>query len=326
MNPVTISVIVLVYNVEKFIERCAVSLFEQTMEHNIEYIFVNDCSPDSSITKLENIIQKYPNRKEQIRIINHSKNLGSGAARNTGLNMSKGEYIIYCDGDDWVDSDMYATLYSNIIKNSSDIICCDFYQEYSHKQVYNKQKVPSDSVSIIKNMLTSKLHGSVCNKLVKRSLYVDNNIFFPERINIWEDLYASIRLFFYAKKISYVSQAFYHYNQQNTGSLLSTHSLKKTEEKIAICNRIKEFFREKGCFYQYIDEIHQRELLAKMDFVTDKKIRNFMYWRELWPESQSQILYSNFSFYNKIVLLCVAHQFDKAASNCLAIKSFLKSI
>ena len=110
MNIPKVSVIVLIYKVEKYIERCARSLFCQTMQ-DIEYVFVNDCTPDCSIQILQSVIDEYPQRKSDIKIISHEKNMGSGVARNTGLEVADGEYIIYCDGDDWVDPDMYEKLY-----------------------------------------------------------------------------------------------------------------------------------------------------------------------------------------------------------------------
>ncbi len=95
-----VSIIVPIYNVEKYIERCAVSLFEQDFE-DIEYIFVNDCTPDNSVEILEKVIEKYPNRKSHLKIVHHKENKGLGSARNTGLEQATGNYILHIDSDDW---------------------------------------------------------------------------------------------------------------------------------------------------------------------------------------------------------------------------------
>lgn len=105
-NSPSVSVIVPIYKVEKYIERCAISLLSQTLK-DIEYIFINDNSPDKSMDILSQCIQKYPSRSKQIKIITHQQNLGSAAARNDGTKIATGQYIIHCDGDDWVEKDMY---------------------------------------------------------------------------------------------------------------------------------------------------------------------------------------------------------------------------
>lgn len=101
-----VSVIVPIYGVEKYIERCARSLFEQTLD-DIEYIFVDDCSPDKSIEILNAVIADYPQKIPYIKIIQHKKNKGLPLARRSGWKAATGEYIANCDSDDWVDSALF---------------------------------------------------------------------------------------------------------------------------------------------------------------------------------------------------------------------------
>lgn len=324
MNNIKISIIIPIYNVEKFIQRCAKSLFEQTMQSGIEFIFINDCTPDNSIQILEKLIDNYSSRKDSIRIVNHTQNKGLPSTRNSGLKIAKGEYIIHCDSDDWVDLNMYETLYNKAVQENADIVCCDFYDEFTNKQVIRKQPFMQSPETGIKDMLTTKLHGTVCNKLVRHSLYKEHNIAFLDGINLWEDLYTSVRLFFYAKKIAYVPLPLYHYNQQNTGSLLSNITLKKMQERMIICNKLEDFFRDKKCHKQYQNELYQRELWAKMEFITNSQIRNFDHWRELWPKSQGQIKNSTFSIFNKIVFTLVSKRHDKIAKVLLYIKKTIQ--
>ena len=324
MNNIKISVIIPIYNVEKFIQRCAKSLFKQTMQSGIEFIFINDCTPDNSIQILEKLTDNYSARKDSIKIVNHTQNKGLPSTRNSGLKIAKGEYIIHCDSDDWVDLNMYETLYNKAVQENADIVCCDFYDEFTNKQVIRKQPFMQSPETGIKDMLTTKLHGTVCNKLVRHSLYKEHNITFLDGINLWEDLYTSIRLFFYAKKIAYVPLPLYHYNQQNAGSLLSNITLKKMQERITICNKLDVFFKSQNCYKKYQNELYQRELWAKMEFITDFQIRNFDYWRKLWPKSQEQIKTSTFSIFNKIVFSLVSNRYDKIAKIFLYIKRIIK--
>ncbi|MBR1792919.1 MAG: glycosyltransferase family 2 protein, partial [Bacteroidales bacterium] len=101
-----VSVIVPVYNVEKYIGRCAESLMKQTLQ-NMEFIFVDDCSPDESIEVLNQVIQRYPNRAHQVKIVRHDRNQGFPFARSSGIKPAEGEYVAHCDSDDWVDTGIY---------------------------------------------------------------------------------------------------------------------------------------------------------------------------------------------------------------------------
>lgn len=132
-NNCLISVIVPIYAAEQYIERCARSLFDQSMQEGIEFVFVNDCSPDNTMVVLNRIIQGYPSRKGQVQIINHSTNLGAVQSRKDGALVAKGRYIICCDHDDWVEPNMYEQLYQATDNMQADIVVCGFYR-YNLKQ------------------------------------------------------------------------------------------------------------------------------------------------------------------------------------------------
>lgn len=200
-----VSVIVPVYRAEKFIQQCARSLFEQTLEE-MEFIFVNDCTPDSSMVILREIIKEYPNRARQVRIVEHDQNKGSATARNTGLDNARGSYIIYCDSDDWVEREMYEKMIKKAFDDKADIVGCDFYYDYVDRLVIHRQHFPNDNIQCIVELLEGKLHGSMCNKLINRKLYSLGHVRFFDGINMWEDIVAIISLCFYAGKIAYVSQ------------------------------------------------------------------------------------------------------------------------
>ena len=106
MNMPKVSIIIPVYGVEKYIERCARSLFEQTLD-DIEYLFIDDCTPDKSVEILKRVLEEYPHRKSQVVIHRMEQNSGQAKVREWGMQNATGEYVIHCDSDDWVDIHMY---------------------------------------------------------------------------------------------------------------------------------------------------------------------------------------------------------------------------
>ena len=323
-NNIKVSVIIPIYKVEKYIEKCIRSLFKQTLD-NIEYIFIDDCGNDNSLDIIQKVSEEYYERKPNIKIIKHHKNLGSFAARISGTNIADGEYIIHCDGDDWADINMYESMYKLEKKEDADIVWCDFIEEYNKKYIYCKEESLNSTESLIKRILEARNHGALWNKLVKKELYISSNINIIEGINIWEDLFFSINLLLNAKNIIYINKAFYHYNKQNTSSLLSCFSIKKIYDKIKICNSIKDIFIKYSVLDKYSNSLKQRQLWAKMEFITDRKFRDFDKWRELYPDAKSEIFHSSFSFFNKIIFYFVSQKNDIMAIFLLQLKeSILK--
>ena len=120
-----VSVVIPVYGVEKYIERCVRTLFGQTLD-DMEFIFVNDCTPDCSIDLLCSVLEEFPQRKEQVRIINQPHNMGAAKAREVGIKAATGEYIIHCDSDDWVERDAYRKMYDCAKRHDYDIVIADY--------------------------------------------------------------------------------------------------------------------------------------------------------------------------------------------------------
>ncbi|ABS51827.1 glycosyltransferase family 2 protein [Campylobacter hominis] len=232
-NPL-VSIIVPVYNVENFIEKCATTLFEQDYD-NIEYIFVNDCTPDGSISVLKEIIEKYPNRKSGIQIINKEKNEGLPQARKTGLKNSNGEYIMHVDSDDWVELDMVSSLIGEAIKTDADMVICDYYINYSKKEIY-KKTFPISNLSsddIIIKTLTLEILSSMCCKLVRKEIY--SKVIFPVFSNR-EDMFVNLQFYSIIKKYSYLNRAFYHYNKANDSSITQNYENNKN------INDLRDFY------------------------------------------------------------------------------------
>ncbi len=254
-----VSIIVPIYNVEKYIERCAVSLFEQDFD-DIEYIFVNDCTLDNSVGILERVIEKYPNRKPYVKIIHHKQNKGLGSARNTGLKQATGDYILHIDSDDWCELDMISSLYAKAKETDADIVACDYFLSYKEKDIYKKQDYTGNTEKDIWNLWIGLLRPYVWNKLVKRDLYVKNNIYPPIEISMIEDYWLMARLFSVTKNIAYVPKAFMHYWQENSNALTKTFNKKSFEDYRWLIATTTQFLKEKNLYKKYIDAFNTKKL------------------------------------------------------------------
>ena len=208
-----VSVIIPVYGVEKYIERCARSLFEQTLD-DIEYIFVDDCSPDKSIAILENIIKEYqPRLKKEhknVRIERLSKNCGLPNVRRYGINLATGDYIAHCDSDDWVDVHMYEEMYNKAIEEDADVVVCDFCSTDCENEQYSKGLISKERENVIVDVLLWRIAGCLWNKLVRRKEYTDHDLNYPTH-NMGEDAALIVQILWNAKRISYLPKPLYYY-------------------------------------------------------------------------------------------------------------------
>lgn len=217
MKKVKVSVIVPVYGAENYIEQCARSLFGQTLD-DIEYVIVNDCTIDKSISVLERVLKEYPHRADYVRIVNLEKNGGVANARTVGMMLATGEYTIHCDPDDYVDSDCYETLYNEAHRTNADIVTCDYYREKDDKIEYVTQRYGSTPRKSIENFYEYPFFPSLWSALIRTSIIHVNQIYPYPGINTGEDLNVIFRIFLKAETLSYIHKAFYHYVQRN-GSL-----------------------------------------------------------------------------------------------------------
>jgi glycosyltransferase involved in cell wall biosynthesis len=288
-----ISVIVPIWSVEKYIERCARSLFEQSFK-DIEYIFINDSTPDNSMKILNGLLEEYEECRNRTKIINNSTNLGIARTRNIGLEAATAEYVIFADSDDWVDKDMYERMYERAISCDADIVWCDFLiHQIVHGQertFYSSEQVRECSSSaVIKGLLSSKLFGSMCIRLVRRNLYINNHISYLEGTNRSEDLNVSIKLYYYTQKISYINVAFYHYNQSNPSSLVRHFDVNRAaDDQVRNADNLINFLKDDSNIYA--EELVYYKVDSKAPLAYSNKLSDISKWRDIFPECNSQIL------------------------------------
>lgn len=244
MKEIKISIIIPVYNTEKYLERCLTSIVEQSLKE-IEIIIVNDGSPDNS----NEIIEKFKIKDERIISIN-KKNSGLSAARNTGIKISKGEYILHIDSDDWIEKNYFERMYLKAKKDNLDIVISDIYFDFDNGNVRYKKDLNINENTILTNIdyinyfFGNKITPAVWNKLIKRELYVKNKILHPENVTLGEDLSTTPRLAYYAKRIGKINEAYIHYIQ-NPKSITNNNSIKKIYELIDAIEILENFFQNK---------------------------------------------------------------------------------
>ncbi len=206
------SVLVPVYGVEKYIERCARSLFEQTLD-DIEYIFVDDCSPDRSIEILSALIEEYRSRlareSKTSRILRMPVNSGLAAVRRYGIQFCTGEYIIHCDSDDWVETDMYELMYKEAKRIDADMVICGFRMTDGVEVLRENYPAFTDKDALVRSMLTSADSWAVWSRLCKKSLYSDDFIY--PRYSMGEDMVMATQLVLRSSRFGVVNKLSYNY-------------------------------------------------------------------------------------------------------------------
>jgi glycosyltransferase involved in cell wall biosynthesis len=301
-----LSLIIPVYGVEKYIERCAVSVFEQTNKE-FEVIFVNDCSKDDSKEVLMSVIRRYKDTPIIVSIIDHEVNKGISATRETGLNAAIGEYILYVDSDDYMVPNMIELLVTRANETNADIVYSDYYDLKNGELIYQNQSL---SFTDPKLMTASMLHYEIVwapwNKIFKRSLAIDHNIHWPANINVGEDLIVMTKLFTYAKKIEYVNQALYIYNRDNVNSYMNSWSVSSCQQSIKAVETVHAFFSHEFPNADLIKSLDNIKLASRYEmlYTFDKSLYKLI--PQTFPETDNQIFtFENASFYWKIALFFI---------------------
>ncbi len=262
-----VSVIVPVYNVEKYLPKCLETLVNQTLQE-IEIIVVNDGSTDHSAEVIDSFASKYP------QIISLTKpNGGLSDARNYGIPYATGEYIGFVDSDDYVDIDMYEKLYVKAKKEDSDVVECDLHHVFSDGTIDTEV---GERIQDKKQMLMMG-RSVVWNKIYRRDWLLETGIMFPKGC-IYEDVEFFVKLVPHIRKYSYVDAASIYYVQR--GDSINNKQTLKTLDILKVLQHIKDYYMEQGLFEEYKDALeffYTRILLcssfSRMCHIPDKAER-----------------------------------------------------
>ncbi len=267
-----VSIIVPIYNVEKYLNKCLDSIKNQTYQ-NIEVLMVDDCSPDKSYK----IAKKYEQEDKRFKYIKREKNGGLSAARNTGIDNASGDYLCFIDSDDWISENYVSHLIKKASDDNADIVVCDYVMTYE-----NGQEKIANSFSEINNSSSMKekvayIRNHSCTKLFKKDFFSKNNLF-PEDIRRSEDIATVIPILTYAKKISIVDEGLYFYFQREK-SLSNSHDndridlsfYNKTVELMEKRSSLK--YKEEIEFHSIIELIYGKIMLMIRHQYSNKEIR-----------------------------------------------------
>ena len=237
-----VSVIVPVYNVEKYLDRCLDSLVNQTLQE-IEIIVINDSTPDQSQIIIDKYMNLYPNK-----VFSYIKpNGGLSDARNYGMSKMKGDYFGFVDGDDYVEYSMFEKLYERATQEEADVTTCDFYWTYP-----NRLQRATDGPYTNERELLTKMMPTVWNKLYKKSWFDSLDIKFPVGLR-YEDSSFSIRLAPFIRKLAYVNEPLVYYVQRQDSITYTQNS--KVGDMLTVFNDIFEFYQKHNLYHQYQSEL-----------------------------------------------------------------------
>lgn len=283
-----VSVIIPFYKVASFMERCVRSLLEQTLQ-DVEFIFVDDASPDGSRSILEHVAADY---NRDVKILTHDQNKGLPAARNTGLVEARGDFIYHCDSDDYLEPTMLEDLYYAATEQQADFVYSDFYLDFGTSRRVMINPDYADPEQMIKEgFLAGLMKYNVWNKLAARKLYVESGLQFPEGHGMGEDM-TMILLATYASRTAHVAKPLYHYVKLNDNAFSNTFSQRHLDDIRFNADRTIAGLAD----WNVADKEHYLsffKLNLKLPFLFSDDRSQYRLWKEWYPEANRYIKLNN---------------------------------
>lgn len=281
-----ISLIIPIYNVEKYLRQCLDSVVNQTLS-DIEIICIDDCSTDSSLS----ILEEYAKKDSRIKIIDLKENVGVAHARNVGMRKATADYIMFIDPDDWIELNTCELAYNQIEKNNNDFVLFNYkkYFEIKNKFKVNKRRIkhflPFENESNIdlKNLDKNWISGAFCtHQIYKKSFLIDNNILFP-KCKITEDALFYSMVTTHAKSMSVINKPLYNYRIRECATNLSSkHGL------------WSEMLKGKTLAFEFVESLNKPEIvLPHLIFY----IRSVLHW---FIKFERISFFEKWKFYNAV--------------------------
>ncbi len=278
-----VSILVPIYGVEKYIERCARSLFNQTYD-NIEYIFVDDCTKDRSLEVLQSVIESFPNRIDQVKIVRHHENLGLAGARNTALDNATGDYVWHIDSDDEILPESVELLCQKANESDADIVIFDVEHKLINGNTYIEHSNIGDGrYGHYGAILERRTPVYLVAHFVKREIAVREDVRPVKGINYGEDFLVTPRISFYASNVSYIQKPLYIYHHANEGSYTNNMTRRNIDNLIAAFDVLRKFFIEKLGAETASELINRGEIMNKLTISLVCSYDDFGYVKGLYP-------------------------------------------
>lgn len=311
MTEPLVSVLVPVFRVEQYIERCARSVLEQTYK-NIEFVFVDDATDDASIDILKEVLSDYTERKDIVHVVRHEVNKGLAAARNTAVDACHGDFVFHVDSDDWVERNAIELLVKKQQESDADIISAE---AYDYKEgILTKHLTGGwnlEKTDLLKGILTYKVSTTMWRRLIRKKLYIDNDIRCDERGSGGEDFQVFPRLVYYANKVTGIDNCVYYYNKSNQQSIsnIANKVIEIQKQGLVSVTVIESFFSQKepelrrivegmavrNIHYRLTQNVANRHKKGYDVFLNYMKKSDTKYWSQVhWNNPMVRLLESNF--------------------------------
>lgn len=320
---IDVTIIVPVYNVENYLEKCFDSLVNQDYDKKKYEIYaINDGSSDKSLE----ILKKYSKKYKNITLKDLKKNKGVSYARNIGIKNAKGEYLMFCDSDDTYEKNAISKFMKVIKKEKCDFLMSNYYITSNKKDIAVKSSDYFKNKNLTKEEIVSFMTLTSCSKIIKKELFIDNNVYYPEDIKRCEELTVIPVVAYYAKKPIVIDDVLYHYYQRktsasNNNAKINIGDLSFFDETFLKFENIidKTKYREELEF-RAIDHLFYGKMLVMLKANFDKRtiLNEIEKLNKKYPEMLNNKYLNN---YNKFKLLFIKFVSNK---NLLMAKIFAK--
>ncbi len=296
-----------IFKVEQYLEKTLDSIFSQTYQ-NIDYVFVDDCSPDNSLQVLNNTISKYSVDNSRYVIVNHRRNEGIAVSRTDCISRAQGDYVLFVDSDDWIEKNAVEQMVAATEGGMIDIVGCDFLKDYlSGKISYHHEDYANNCRDNMLKCLNYDIATVLWKLLIRRSLF--ENFTITPHVDIVEDYIMSVKLYYYAKSFVCIPQAFYHYVQYNQARV-SLQTSWSVSMHIKGVQEVEHFCREKGLYDDFVAyKLLLRKFNIKSNFVLNKQLLDIETYRKTFPEAKGMWREMNYSRKECVKFWLAEHDF-----------------
>ena len=243
-----ISILIPVYNVKDFVVRCLESVATQTYQGSMECVIVDDCGCDESMALVEKFVTSY-NGRIDFRILHHEHNRGLAAARNTAVANANGNFVFHLDSDDWLEPTAIEHLVKKQKETEADIVSGNALRHRKNEMTVLKECGYTSPLDMAYKMIEFTMDHVIWRRLIRRSLYLENDIKAVEGVNVGEDHHTMPRLAYYAKTVAILDEVVYHYNCLNSNSYMSNRTvcfnMNRFHSDYSSIKILQDFFKDK---------------------------------------------------------------------------------
>ena len=304
MDTIRVTILMPIYKVEQYLEKTLDSVFTQTYQ-NLDFVFVNDYSPDNSLQVLKNTISKHGIDAMRYVIIDHEENEGIAVSRADCLANANGDYVFFVDSDDWIEKDTVEKMVDATQGGAIDIVGCDFMKDYLSKETtYHHENYATSCRENMYRCLNYEIATVLWKLLIRRTLFDSFTI--TPHVDIVEDYIMSVKLYYYAKSFVALPLAFYHYVQYNQARV-SLQTLWSVNMHIKGVQEVEAFCREKGLYNVDVEhKLNLRKFNIKSNFLT-KQLLDYNAYKTTFPESNKMWREMGYSHNEKLKFWLAEH-------------------